>query len=186
MSTKCFPVPLDSKSPSLSTGLSLSFLYANPSYLSFPSKFLHHSLPLLPKSRYYTLASSLPHQNPAPLPTNHLSLAQDSISQFLHDELSVSAEESHSIASASPKYAQMIVDSVRDLEEWNSWRGSGEGGFDGLNGELGFKEKVIFMVREKGDGGKVAFLESVGLSLSSAMALARYLSSESLLSLIDK
>jgi mTERF domain-containing protein len=78
----------------------------------------------------------------------------------------------------------MIVEGVRDLEEWNSWKGSGES--ERVEEGLGFKEKVIYMVKQKGDGGKVAFLESLGLSLSSAMYLAHYVSSESLPILLDK
>ena len=52
---------------------------------------------------------------------------------------------------------------------------------------VGFKEKVKCLAKEKGDDGKVAFLESVvGLSLSSAMNIARHSSAETLLGLIDK
>lgn len=70
------------------------------------------------------------------------------------------------------------MEGVRDLEEWDSWKG---------NEGLGFSEKVVYMVKQKGDGGgKVAFLESLGLSLSSAMYLAHYVSSESLPKLLDK
>ena len=42
------------------------------------------------------------------------------------------------------------------------------------------------MAKEKGDNGKVAFLESVGLSLSAAMNVARYLSAETLPALVLK
>ena len=76
----------------------------------------------------------------------------------------------------------MLVDAVKELEEWNAWNNNNSS--EGEN--LGFKEMVIYMAKEKGDNGKVAFLESVGLSLSSAMSVARYLSSESLPSLIHK
>lgn len=88
----------------------------------------------------------------------------------------------------------MLNDSVLDLEEWKSWRrrssvsnendgGNGDGEESGL---IGFKEKVVKMAKEKGDNGKVAFLESVGLSLSSAISIARYLSGEPLPPLIHK
>lgn len=79
----------------------------------------------------------------------------------------------------------MLIDSVRDLEEWNSWQSGSLGGGKAF-GDFGFKEKVVHMAKEKGDDGKVAFLESVGLSLSSAMNVARYLSRESLRALIHK
>ncbi|EOA34936.1 hypothetical protein CARUB_v10020021mg [Capsella rubella] len=110
----------------------------------------------------------------------HASLAQMSISGFLRQEIGISEVDSDFISENCPKYTRMIVEGVRDLEEWNSWKGSGE------SEGLGFKEKVIYMVKQKGDGGKVAFLESLGLSLSSAMYLAHYVSSESLPILLDK
>lgn len=75
----------------------------------------------------------------------------------------------------------MLVDGVKELEEWNAWNDS-----NGEGDSLGFKEMIIYMAKEKGDNGKVAFLESVGLPLSSAMSVARYLSSESLPSIIRK
>ncbi|KAE8655692.1 hypothetical protein F3Y22_tig00117021pilonHSYRG00204 [Hibiscus syriacus] len=70
----------------------------------------------------------------------------------------------------------MLVDGVKELDEWN----------DGEGDNLGFKEMVICIANEKGDNGKVAFLESVGLPLSSAMGVAHYLTSESLPSIIQK
>lgn len=88
----------------------------------------------------------------------------------------------------------MLNDSVQDLEEWKSWRSSNSGSNknDVGNGDgeesvlIGFKEKVVRMAKEKGDNGKVAFLESLGLSLSSAISIARYLSGEPLPPLIHK
>lgn len=67
---------------------------------------------------------------------------------------------------------------------WISW--SKEGEEQPLADDFGFKEKVALMAMEKGDCGKVAFLESVGMNLSSAMNVARYLSGEMLPSLIYK
>ncbi|XP_013590217.1 PREDICTED: uncharacterized protein LOC106298624 [Brassica oleracea var. oleracea] len=113
--------------------------------------------------------------------TNHddqLSLAQVSISVFLRQEIGLSEADSVYVSENCPKYTRMIVEGVRDLEEWDSWKG---------NEGLGFSEKVVYMVKQKGDGGgKVAFLESLGLSLSSAMYLAHYVSSETLPKLLDK
>lgn len=83
------------------------------------------------------------------------------------------------IALNSPKYVKMLVDGVRDLEEWNAWK-------KGAEEAESFKEKVYCLAREKGDYGRLAFLESIGLSLSSALSVARYLSSESLPGLIEK
>lgn len=88
----------------------------------------------------------------------------------------------------------MLNDSVQDLEEWKSWSSSSSGSNknDVGNGDgeesvlIGFKEKVVRMAKEKGDNGKVAFLESLGLSLSSAISIARSLSGEPLPPLIHK
>ncbi|RXH88989.1 hypothetical protein DVH24_000588 [Malus domestica] len=57
---------------------------------------------------------------------------------------------------------------------WGEWEKEGR--------ELGaFKGKVRYLAIEKGDNGKVAFLEGVvGLNLSSAMNVARHLSAETL------
>ncbi|GAV71154.1 mTERF domain-containing protein [Cephalotus follicularis] len=103
--------------------------------------------------------------------------AQEVISAFLHT-FGISKEDSDFIASNSPKYVNMLIDSVLDLDEWNSWKGRVT--------HLGFEEKLIYMAKEKGDNGKVAFFESIGLSLSSAMNVARYLYSESLPALLHK
>lgn len=111
--------------------------------------------------------------------------AQEAVSEFLQ-ELGVSAADSDSISSNSPRYLAMLVDGVKDLDElslWDSWKSEGK---EFVPGDVGFKKKVVYMAKEKGDNGKVAFLESVGLSLSSAMNVARYLSAESLPRLIHK
>lgn len=83
----------------------------------------------------------------------------------------------------------MLVDGVRDLDELSLWGSCGAEGKDfAVAGDavVGFKKKVLYMAKEKGDNGKVAFLESVGLSLSAAMNVARYLSAESLPALVHK
>ncbi|KAK4285209.1 hypothetical protein QN277_001938 [Acacia crassicarpa] len=101
--------------------------------------------------------------------------AQIAVSKLLQ-EFGVSEEESNSIASNSPKYLRMLVDEVREKDELSMW----EKQIDA------FQEKVVHIAREKGDNGKVAYLESLGLSLSSAMNVARYLSAETLATLILK
>ncbi|CAH8330189.1 unnamed protein product [Eruca vesicaria subsp. sativa] len=108
-----------------------------------------------------------------------LSLAQVSIYVFLRQEIGLSETDSVYVSENCPKYTRMIVESVRDLEEWETWKG---------NEGLGFSEKVVYMVKQKGDddSGKVAFLESLGLSLSSAMYLSHYVSSETLPRLLNK
>lgn len=76
------------------------------------------------------------------------------------------SEDASSISLNCPDYVKTLIDGVNDLDEWNSWKGD-------------FKNKVYAMVEEKGDKGVLAFLESLGLSLSSATYLARYLASSS-------
>lgn len=141
------------------------------SFFHYPR--IHSPMPYLPQP-------PLAQPHPGNQTPHDLTQAQEFVSEYLQ-ELGLSSEESISIASNSPKYIQMLVDGVKELEEWNSWNNSYK-----EEENLGFKEMVIYMAKEKGDNGKVAFLESVGLPLSSAMSVARYLSSESLPSLIHK
>ncbi|XP_019243963.1 PREDICTED: transcription termination factor MTERF2, chloroplastic isoform X2 [Nicotiana attenuata] len=116
--------------------------------------------------------------------------AREAVSYYL-EELGVSKEESVEIALNSPKYVSMLVDSVRDLDEfslWNSWStADAEEEKPYLTRPLSsFKRKVYMMAKQKGDKGMLPFLESIGLTLSSATHLARYLSSNSLPILINK
>ncbi|KAK8629134.1 hypothetical protein V6N13_077988 [Hibiscus sabdariffa] len=139
------------------------------SFLHYPR--IHSPKPCLPQP-------PLAQYNPCNQTPHDLILARESIAEYLQ-QLGLSLEESVSIASNSPKYTQMLVDGVKELEEWNAW--------NNVEGDtLGFKEMAIYIAKEKGDNGKVAFLESVGLPLSSAMSIARYLTSESLPSVIRK
>ncbi|KAG2728396.1 hypothetical protein I3760_01G203700 [Carya illinoinensis] len=128
---------------------------------------------------------------PASLPKNQSSEtqetqeAQEAISEFLQQS-GLSAADSDLISSNSPRYLAMLVDGVKELDElslWDSWKSEGK---ESVAGDVGFKKKVFYMAKEKGDNGKVAFLESVGLSLSSAMNVARYLSAETLPCLIHR
>ncbi|KAL9235559.1 hypothetical protein vseg_010308 [Gypsophila vaccaria] len=105
-------------------------------------------------------------------------------------EAGLSAEEASKIASNSPKYGKMLREGVRDLDElsmWGPWlsKNGGEGKMTILP-PVTLREKVKCIAREKGDLGKIPFLESVGLSLSNAVHLARVLSNVSLTSLIYK
>ncbi|KAJ0231827.1 Mitochondrial transcription termination factor family protein [Hirschfeldia incana] len=140
----------------------------------FPS---HHGAARVSLSASFHHGESKPSSDSSSQTNNEdqISLAQVSISEFLLQEIGLSEADSDFISENCPKYTRMIVEGVRDLEEWDTWKG---------NEGLGFSEKVVYMVKQK--GGKVAFLESVGLSLSSAMYLAHYVSSESLPNLLDK
>lgn len=102
------------------------------------------------------------------------------VSAFLQ-ELGVSEEESQSIASNSPAYMNMLVEGARDLEQLSSssvstWDGSG----------FNFRDKLLHIAAQKGDNGKLAYLESLGFTLSSSMNVARYISTDTLPSLIHK
>ncbi|GAB4841864.1 hypothetical protein Ancab_011819 [Ancistrocladus abbreviatus] len=107
-------------------------------------------------------------------------------------EAGASREESVHIASNSPKYAKMLRDSVRELDElslWTSWMKVRrhliiEG--EEIPQRLSFQRKVRYLAKEKDDNGKIPFLESIGLNLSSATHIASFLSSETLPSLIHK
>ncbi|MBA0694300.1 hypothetical protein Goari_004611, partial [Gossypium aridum] len=145
---------------------------------AFPLSFFH--CPRIHSPKPYLPQPPLVQSNPYNQTPHDLTQARESISEYLQ-ELGLSLEDSISISSNSPKYVQMLVDGVKELEEWNAWNNS-----NGEGDSLGFKEMIIYMAKEKGDNGKVAFLESVGLPLSSAMSVARYLSSESLPSIIRK
>ncbi|KAM6589880.1 hypothetical protein CsatA_012485 [Cannabis sativa] len=190
MSSNLIPFPakfnftlLPSSSPNTPT----SSLLPSSSLLSFSTRLhshaskphYHHHLPLLATSP----------NSPAPSvddQSEEFRQAQEALFEFVQ-AFGVSHEDSAAISSGSPRYLQMLVDGVRDLDEhelWSSWKSDDEE--KGLKLK-GFKEKVSYMAMEKGDNGKVAFLESfVGLSLSSAMNVARYLSAETLPGLIGK
>ncbi|KAJ0074889.1 hypothetical protein Patl1_35122 [Pistacia atlantica] len=175
MSTQYFPIPKILKIPSPNLPIFLS----NPTQLlSFPFHFPPFSSSLHQKPLKITSfhALPLPQNNPS---SPQFTLSQEAISDYLL-ELGLSKEDACFISLNAPKYAQMLSDSVRDLEEWESWSGNSE------KGSVGFKEKVIRMAKEKGDNGKVAFLESIGLSLSSAISVARYLTGESVSALFYK
>ncbi|XP_076942435.1 uncharacterized protein LOC143612296 [Bidens hawaiensis] len=89
-------------------------------------------------------------------------------------ENGVSVDESMEIAVNSPKYVEMLMDGVRELDELFRSTGS-------------YKKKVFEMGKQKGDKGLVPVLESlVGLPLPSAMHIARYLSAHSPTNLIRK
>uniref|UniRef100_A0A0A0LV84 Transcription termination factor MTERF2, chloroplastic n=2 Tax=Cucumis sativus TaxID=3659 RepID=A0A0A0LV84_CUCSA len=182
-----FPTPTITGSSKSSPLIPLhpSILPQSLNFCPFPSRF--HSL--LTSSHFLPLASispdALPFSDDPPQedPLHSLAEAQLAVSEYLQ-RFGVLEDEAVSIASNSPRFLKMLVDAVRELDEtsmWDSWSKE-RGELDGF----GFKEKVASMAMEKGDCGKVAFLESVGMNLSSAMNVARYLSGEMLPSLIYK
>ncbi|XP_021681943.2 transcription termination factor MTERF5, chloroplastic isoform X2 [Hevea brasiliensis] len=178
------------KSLSIPTNLPFSSLNTrfHPQFQS-PLLFPLQSSPFLFHQTTQFLTNPFPKcQNPcnsSPSTTQHqqedqLKDTHEAIFHFLQD-FGISNEDSSSIASNCPKYAKMLIDSVKDLDDWNAWETAGKEFVD-----LGFKGKVIYMAKDKGDNGKLAFLESLGLSLSSATNVARYITNESLPALINK
>ncbi|XP_021819962.1 uncharacterized protein LOC110761716 [Prunus avium] len=162
--------------PTLTLRLLLTHKPKNPIFHT-PSKthnHLHHPL------------FSTPPNSPAPPPdhqSEQFKAAQDALLEFLQ-EFGVSETEAAFVSSNSPRYLRMLVDGVLELDELGLWRERERKEGREL---VGFKEKVRYLAKEKGDNGKVAFLESVvGLSLSSAMNLARHLSAETLPRLVEK
>ncbi|KAK9734119.1 hypothetical protein RND81_04G116000 [Saponaria officinalis] len=170
-------------------------LFNNSNFISFHNKYLnqHHqylkfqSLTKIPLNFY---PFHCPPTNPGPIEDDGSELHEGILDILL--EAGISMEESMKIALNSPKYAKMLRDGVRDLDELSMWSSYMKEDKNGGNGEmtilppLSLKEKVKCIAREKGDLGKIPFLESVGLSLSSAVHFARILSSHSLPSLIHK
>ncbi|KAL0421715.1 UNVERIFIED_CONTAM: Transcription termination factor MT, chloroplastic [Sesamum latifolium] len=100
--------------------------------------------------------------------------AREAVREYL-ERVGVSREDASHISSNCPNYLNMLIDGVDDLDDWNSWARSSSQEITGDS--LEFKKKVWQMAEQKGDNGILPFLESLGLSLSSATHLARYLSS---------
>ncbi|KAL9255115.1 Transcription termination factor MTERF6, chloroplastic/mitochondrial-like protein [Drosera capensis] len=106
-------------------------------------------------------------------------------------EFGASEEESEEIVAKSVAYARMLRDEVRELDEnslWKSWfmqRRRGVAAEEEIE-ELSLKRKVKLLAKEKGDGGKIACLESVGLGLGFATRIARALSKLTLNGLIRR
>lgn len=113
--------------------------------------------------------------------------AREAVVEILR-EFGASQEDSVYIAANSPCYVEMLVGNVQELDElglWGSWNSEiVEGNVD--MSALSFRKKVYYMAKSKGDKGVLPYLESIGVKLSSALLIARYLSSEKLPQLIDK
>ncbi|GAU46364.1 hypothetical protein TSUD_141220 [Trifolium subterraneum] len=100
------------------------------------------------------------------------------VSTFLQ-QMGVSVDESESIASNSPSYLNMLVEGVRDLEHLSSSSSSMLDGNGMFNSSFNYRDKILHIAALKGDKGKLAYLESLGFTLSSSMNVARYISSSS-------
>lgn len=109
------------------------------------------------------------------------------VSTFLQ-QMGVSSEVSDSIASNSPSYLNMLVETVRDLEHLSSMEDDDNSSLFNFNFNYNYTDKILHVASLKGDNGKLAFFESLGFTLSSSMNLATYISSSphTLPSLINK
>ncbi|KAL8260630.1 hypothetical protein R6Q59_028583 [Mikania micrantha] len=104
--------------------------------------------------------------------------AIEAVSDILREN-GVSEEESMEIAMKSPKYVEMLMDNVSELDELFQ--------STGCPTISTYKKKVYEMGRQKGDKGLVPALESmVGLPLPSAMRIARSLSANTPSNLLHK
>lgn len=103
--------------------------------------------------------------------------AREAVREYL-EHVGASREDASYISINCSNYLNMLIDGVDDLDDWNSWAASTASPSQKIAGDAPeFKKKVYQMAEQKGDNGILPFLESLGLSLSSATHLARYLSS---------
>ncbi|XP_072966926.1 uncharacterized protein [Typha angustifolia] len=174
----------------LSTSLPFSSpfpLNSSPLPLSRGFRFPLH-LDRLPRSPVRFSACQCGRSVPVSADSSVVDEAREAVEGLLR-EFGASEEDSISIAMDSPKYVEMLVANVRELDEyrlWGSWSsGMGEEGKVDFY-VLDFKKKVYYMAKSKGDKGMLPFLESIGLKFSSATLIATYLASETLPELIDK
>ncbi|KAL8503357.1 hypothetical protein ACS0TY_022190 [Phlomoides rotata] len=108
---------------------------------------------------------------------NRFEEAREAIREYL-EQVGASREDAYGISLNCPNYLKMLIDGVDDLDDWNSWASAAATPAQNVAGDaVEFKKKIQQMAEQKGDNGILPFLESVGLSLSSATHLARYLSS---------
>ncbi|XP_030476441.1 transcription termination factor MTERF4, chloroplastic [Syzygium oleosum] len=115
------------------------------------------------------------------------SSARDAVSRLLHLEFGLSSDDASRVASNAPDYIRSLIDGVRELDELSLWDSSWKSApLVSASTAAGFREKVAFLAKQRGDRGKVAFLESIGLPLSSALFVARSVSSDSLPTLLRK
>ncbi|KZV52029.1 hypothetical protein F511_10249 [Dorcoceras hygrometricum] len=117
---------------------------------------------------------------------NRVEDAREAIRGYL-EEVGASRDDAALISSSCPAYLNSLIESIEDLDDWNSWSAADSTQEIISASVLEFKKKVRQMAERKGDKGVLPFLESLGLSLSSAAHLARYLSaSHTLPQLIHK
>jgi hypothetical protein len=166
--------------------LTLNFL----SPFSYRRSKFHHILSLYKSSLVLSYQS-----NPRIRPVqcfsvngNALDEAREAIVSLLKEH-GASEKDSIFIASNSPKYMEMIVDSVCELDDlqlWDSWDNGLMKQEEMEISGLSFAKKVHYMAKSKGDKGILPFLESLGVKLSSAKVIVSYLQSDTLPNLLKK
>ncbi|KVI05801.1 Mitochodrial transcription termination factor-related protein [Cynara cardunculus var. scolymus] len=149
--------------------------------------YFHHDSHRSPRRRHSSSSSSS--SSPPSITSDdgyedekHKQAAREAVSEILQEN-GVSEEESNEIAIKAPKYLEMLMDSVRDLDElFQSTNSSNTS-----SSLSSYKKRVFEMGKQKGDKGLVPLLESmVGLPLPSAIHIARYLSAHTPPSLLHK
>lgn len=106
---------------------------------------------------------------------NRLEEAREAIREYL-EEVGASRDDASVISSSCSGYLKSLIESIDDIDYWNSWAAADSTQETVSANVLEFKKKVYQMAERKGDKGALPFLESLGLSLSSATLIARYLS----------
>lgn len=115
------------------------------------------------------------------------SSAREAVSRLLHLDFGLSLDDASRVASNAPDYIRSLIDGVRELDELSLWDSSWKSTpLVSASAVAGFQEKVVFLAKQRGDQGRVAFLESIGLPLSSALFVARSASTDSLPTLLRK
>ncbi|GFP99058.1 hypothetical protein PHJA_002049700 [Phtheirospermum japonicum] len=177
-SSHSFPSPYNPRSLKHHSFISPKPPPQNPSKTSISASFstLRISFQNNRKSRkYFASASQIPDSQQHTHENKRLEEAREAIREYL-EQLGASRDDASHICSNCSKYLQMLIDGVDDLDDWNSWSAASPGE-EIIEDAVEFKNKVYQMAKQKGDNGVIPFLESLGLSLSSATRLARYLSS---------
>ncbi|KAL3618089.1 hypothetical protein CASFOL_038410 [Castilleja foliolosa] len=173
-----FPSPYNHRSLERHSFVSPKPPPLNPSKTSISASFsiLRISFTNNRKSfKYFASASQIPDSQQHIDENKRVEEAREAIREYL-EQLGASRDDASRICLNCPKYLQTLIDGVDDLDDWNTWSAASPGQ-EIIVDAVEFKNKVYQMAKQKGDNGVIPFMESLGLSLSSATRLARYQSS---------
>ncbi|KAL8057313.1 hypothetical protein ABFX02_04G176800 [Erythranthe guttata] len=160
-------------------------LFASPKPPQNPAKTISISFSVLRISlhnnRSNCRSSATAFNNPDSEPEENekrLEEAIEAVRDYL-EQAGAPREDAAIISVNCPNYLKMLIDGVDDLDDWNTWSAAAAASpsQEITADALDFRTKVYRMAEQKKDNGILPFLESLGLSLSSANHLARYLSS---------